>query len=110
MKKISRKEAVETANNIRINAERERLELAEKEAEIYNSMKGEMIWLVGQSYTDYHPQAWELIGIFSTKEKAIAACKDWRYFVVHLEIDAPAPDESTPFPNYFFPKGQGWPE
>jgi hypothetical protein len=69
-----------------------------------------IVWIVGQAYTDYHPQAWELVGIFFGKEKAIEVCKDERYFIAPIEIDAVAPDESTPLPNCFFPKGDIFPE
>ena len=30
---------------------------------------------------------WDLVGVFSDKEKATAACKDWRYFIYRIEKD-----------------------
>jgi len=108
MKEITRTEALDITRETLERAEAERMSAAIVEAE-----KGiqslDCLWLVGQSYMDYHPQAWEFVGVFSTKEKAIEACKTWRYFVASIWLDVAGPEETTPF-NCFFPKGNGFPE
>lgn len=38
----------------------------------------------------------EICGIFSTVEKADEACRDENYYYMALELDQPAPHESTP--------------
>jgi len=108
MKKITRDVVLDAAQKILEKAEAERMISADNEAE-----KGiqilDCLWLVGQSYMDYHPQAWEFVGVFSTKEKAIEACKTWRYFVTSICLDVAGPEATTLF-NCFYPKGNGFPE
>jgi hypothetical protein len=108
MKEITRQEALDITLETLEKAEKQRHQEATEEAMI-GTQYLEKLWLVGQAYTDYHPQAWELVGVFSTKEKAVAACKGRRYFVVPIELDFAASDETTPWPNCFFPKGKGFP-
>jgi hypothetical protein len=109
MKKITRSESLDITRNTLEKAESEREEILITEAE-----KGiqilDTLWLVGQAFTDYHPQAWEFVGVFSTKEKAIEACESERYFYAPVEIDKGRPDEMAPLLNCFFPKGNGFPE
>jgi len=50
---------------------------------------GGHVWLVGQIRAIYKPvtgfdgphQAWEVSGVYPTKEQAVLACRDWTYFV-----------------------------
>jgi hypothetical protein len=44
------------------------------------------VWIVGQ-YTG-NSLEWYFEGIFSTREKAIAACENEKYFICPVEIDA----------------------
>jgi hypothetical protein len=53
------------------------------------------VWIAGQ-----RPGAgeWELLGIFSSREKAIAACEESSDFVAEMELDQPFPREKVTFP------------
>jgi hypothetical protein len=51
-----------------------------------------MLYLVGQ-WVDNEP--WGFQGIFSTKEKAIEACRSEEYFIYPVELDVNLPDENT---------------
>ena len=54
------------------------------------------VYLVGQHRNEYpEGNVWEWQGVFSTEEKARAACRNWRYFYTPLELDENAPDESV---------------
>jgi len=66
-----------------------------------------IVWVAGRTYTNFH---WELMGIFSTKERAVEACTLDNDFVAAVEIDKKAPAEPTQFPDAFFPKGKSYPE
>lgn len=43
----------------------------------------------------HRKKAIEIVGIFSTPEKADDACRDWSYYMMELEEDEAAPHEST---------------
>ena len=58
------------------------------------------LWLVGQ-YRLGHRFVFQ--GIFSTKKKAIAACKNWRYWIVPVLIDKQLPDESISMSGSYYP-------
>ena len=53
------------------------------------------VFIVGKN-RDEHQLAWEFVGVFSTREKAIAACVDVWYFVGPAEIDAPEGGDEWP--------------
>jgi hypothetical protein len=65
-----------------------------------------MLWLVCQWRKKWF--FWwdlEIQGIFSTEEKAIAACKNERYFIGPLALDETLPDERMEsWPGSYFPK------
>jgi len=48
----------------------------------------------------------EIVGIFSTTKKAVAACRDWSYYMMALEEDEAAPHESTSATVYYPRTGQ----
>ena len=50
------------------------------------------LWLVGQHHED--GSQWDCQGIFSSEKLAIAACKDYKYFVGPLELDQELPEET----------------
>ncbi|MDB4914061.1 MAG: hypothetical protein JWM95_1705 [Gemmatimonadetes bacterium] len=50
------------------------------------------VWLVGQ--VRGHGQ-WEVQGVFSSEDKAVAACRNQWHFVMPLELDAELPDQTT---------------
>lgn len=49
------------------------------------------VWIVGQ-LRDRKP--WEFQGVFSSQEKAVAACRNERYFIGPAVVDAEIPDDS----------------
>jgi hypothetical protein len=59
------------------------------------------VWIVGRWTSDTKP--WEVMGVYDSEEKAVAACKDCRYFVGPEELNVPAPDEPTPWPGCYYP-------
>lgn len=52
------------------------------------------VWIVGQrsDLTGETPQ-WTFAGVFTSKEKAVAACRDWTYFCGACNLDESAPHE-----------------
>lgn len=52
------------------------------------------VWIVGQKVGEDH-RAWLWQGVFSTKAKAEAACRDETYFVGRATIDEELPHEET---------------
>ena len=56
------------------------------------------IWLVGMYKTK---SKMEYIGIFSTEEKAIAVCKDFRYWICKFILDEELPYEPIPSNGYY---------
>src|SRR3990167_4528459 len=64
----------------------------------------ENLWLCGLNKID--PDNWEFIGVFSDEQKAIDACKDEDYFIAPIKLNECAPDETTEFPDAYYPKGE----
>lgn len=64
------------------------------------------LWLCGKyrlgesSYV-----VWDFQGIFSTKAKAVAACRNRNYFIFPCAIDEELPDETIIPPEYEYPIG-----
>ena len=58
------------------------------------------LWLVGQWRGDYE---WEFQGVFSSKEKAIAACRNNNYFLAPVYLNSECPDEKRGMPNCEYP-------
>ena len=57
---------------------------------------GEEVWIVGQrSDVALITEQWTFTGVFTTKEKALAACRDWTYFTGRCVLDDAAPHEPT---------------
>lgn len=48
--------------------------------------------------------SWEIMGVFSSKEKAESICLDSSYFVGPMKLDEPAPVETTDWPGLYTPK------
>lgn len=62
----------------------------------------QIVWLVGKcGWPDY--LRWECVGVFTTADAALAQCKNRLYFITQIEVDQPAPDETTVFPECRFP-------
>ncbi len=62
------------------------------------------LWLCGQAKSE-DGRCWEFQGIFSTKEKAIAACRHEWYFIAPVELDAELPDETVEMAGAYYPLG-----
>lgn len=61
------------------------------------------IFVVGQLFEEEGKQ-WEFQGVFSTKELAEAACRDWTYFVGSAVLDQELPHGTTEeWPGAYFP-------
>ena len=52
-------------------------------------------------------QAWELQGIFTKWEDAVAVCVNDKYFIVNIVIDKPLPDGQIHLPTYW-PYDERW--
>jgi hypothetical protein len=52
---------------------------------------------------------WELIGVFSTEELAIAACVTPTQFVGPMELDVSTPEETTVWPDLVYPLAEAVP-
>ena len=64
-------------------------------------MKEADVWLVGEYKCQHRRRgtSWELVGVFSSKEKATAACRTSDYFVVPIIIDEDwGAEDGTDFP------------
>jgi hypothetical protein len=75
---------------------------------------GDEVYIVGQiraicapieGWPDDQPQVWEFVGVFATKEQAVAACRDCSYFVGGpIKMGDIAPHETSPdWCEMFFP-------
>ena len=60
------------------------------------------VWVVGEARY-IGSQEWEMIGVFSTQEKANEACILPRYFVGPVEINKAFPSKTVPWPGAYFP-------
>jgi hypothetical protein len=63
------------------------------------------LWAVALVRSGSFPNVvWKLVGIFSTREKAEAACKDRMYFVMPVELHEDHGTEPTYSGEDYFPK------
>jgi hypothetical protein len=63
------------------------------------------LWAVAPVKSGKPPNiVWELQGVFSTPEKAEAACKDYRFCVMQLELDEEYGTETFEDPEDYYPK------
>jgi len=46
---------------------------------------------------------YDIMGIFTTKDKALLACKDYTYFVGPLRLDEEYPEERCDWEGVFYP-------
>lgn len=62
------------------------------------------MWLVGQYKSGEFPDiVWEFVGIFTTRDGALAACPDIEYFIAEVQANEVAPSESAQFPSVWYP-------
>lgn len=50
------------------------------------------LWIVGQAFDE---KGWDFQGVFSTREKAVAACKTERFFICSCSLDVELPVETS---------------
>jgi hypothetical protein len=66
------------------------------------------MWLTGKYIGECDGEGngicWELIGVFSSEEKAVAACLNEYYFIGPVELDEVLPDETVEWPGCYYPK------
>lgn len=60
------------------------------------------LWIVGM-ITSEDGKAWEFVGVFSSEEKAVAACTKYNFFVGPAELDERFPDDSNLWPGAYYP-------
>lgn len=60
------------------------------------------LWLVGKVNSENYKE-WEFQGVFITKARAVAACKDEFYFVGVLTLNEALPYESEDWPGAYYP-------
>ena len=62
------------------------------------------LWIVGR-YKQGEPGSivWDFQGIFDSEAKAIAACRDWTYFVGPVTVNELLPHETSTNPRWDYP-------
>jgi len=65
------------------------------------TLSGKIVWLAMRHPEPDSERAAEVVGVFSTEEKAAAACTEWNRFIGPLEMDTAAPD--TEWPGAYYP-------
>lgn len=67
-------------------------------------MAEEVVWVCGKNVAEVEAGiVWELQGVFTTRESAIAACKSERYFIGPVELNKELPDETTDWKGCEYP-------
>ncbi len=62
------------------------------------------LWIVGQYKGGKRKKLrWEFQGIFDTKERAIGACRNYKYFIGSEILNQEVPDETRTFPDFEYP-------
>jgi len=51
--------------------------------------------------------AWQFAGIFDSREKALAWCRDRTYFISQVPLNVGAPHETEAFPGFWYPLAGG---
>lgn len=77
----------------------------------WDDLTQKRLWLVGRYRGPEVPAEgppdqlapWEFMGIFSAREKAIAACTDRLDFVASVDLDKREPEETLSFADIVYP-------
>lgn len=84
----------------------------------WDKLAAQQLWLVGRYHGPEPPEdaallrgtknpgvlaPWEFMGVFATREKAIAACSRRLDFVAPVKVDERAPEELEGFEDSFYP-------
>ena len=64
------------------------------------------LWLCARYVRNYDGEVWELQGIFSSEEAAIAACRSSQHFVGPVEVDKRLPERTVDWRGLYYPRGQ----
>jgi hypothetical protein len=54
------------------------------------------LWIVGKwsgNPGEEERPIWEFQGVFDSEERALTACRNWRYFLAPAEVNQELPDE-----------------
>lgn len=62
----------------------------------------EQVWICGKTL-DATAYGWELMGVFTSEEKAVAACTELWHFVGPATLDVRLPDESVAWAGCYYP-------
>ena len=63
-------------------------------------------WICGQLRGNYKSKGsiWDFQGVFSSRAKAIKACRNENYFIFSARLDQELPDERMEAPDAVYPK------
>jgi hypothetical protein len=61
------------------------------------------IWIVGK-VTDHAHGGWELQGVFSSEEKALAACRGKNDFIGPVRVDVELPRQRLDWVGAYYPR------
>ena len=66
------------------------------------------VWVTGHNIMEFSQYgtdyiAWDILGVFTSNEKAVAACHDENCFVGPLNLDEPLPPEIGEWPGCYYP-------
>ena len=64
-----------------------------------------IVWVCGKVTGDANQPLcpWELVGVFSTEDKARSACRVREHFIGPIEMDLSAPECSVRWPESYYP-------
>jgi hypothetical protein len=65
------------------------------------------VFVVGVNFPKESQRVWEFVGVFTTKEKAVAACTSPNHFVGPVLLNKRAPEETVSWPDSWYPKLEG---
>jgi len=64
----------------------------------------DQVWICGRYKKGKFPNSeWDIQGAFTTKGKAIQACRDNMYFIAPLELDKEIPHKTKRWPGLIYP-------
>jgi hypothetical protein len=70
-----------------------------------------VLWLSGQHRGERDDGCvWDFQGIFTTRERAVHACRNENYFIAPILVDYAVPDASVPFSDAYYPLAKTTPE
>lgn len=62
------------------------------------------LWVVGQyRFGDTGAVVWDLQGVFSARDQAVAACKAPNWFIAPIKLDQPLPEKTEVMPDVEWP-------